>query len=150
MLQLKCCRTYYLQEVRSIDSRIIREENGFFYITETKEKIIPKSEALKQIQNSETIPNEREGIQTNSITENPDSYVLITIVTVKVNCYNFLDIASSIREGKDKLENAKKQLEITVNGLKELDEEWLKFKPFVDQASLIKKKAHFREQRRKK
>ena len=133
-----------------MDSRTIRKENGFFYITETKEKIIPKTEALKKIQNSDSIPNEREGIQINSITETPDSFILKTTVEVKVNCYNFLDIAGSIRQGKDQLENAKKQLEVSVNGLKELDEEWIRFKPFVDQASIMKKKAHFREQRKKK
>ena len=133
-----------------MDSRTIREENGFFYITEIKEKIIPKTEALKEIQKSASIPNEREGMQTNTITETPDSFVLKTIVEVKLDCYNFLDIASSVRQGKDQLENAKKQLEASVNGLKELDEEWERFKPFVDQASIMKKKAHFREQRRKK
>ena len=133
-----------------MDSRTIREENGFFYITEIKEKIIPKTEALKEIQKSASIPNEREGMQTNTITETPDSFVLKTIVEVKLDCYNFLDIASSVRQGKDQLENAKKQLEASVNGLKELDEEWERFKPFVDQASIMKKKAHFRERRRKK
>ena len=133
-----------------MDNRTIRVENGFFYITETKEKIIPKTEALKEIQKSASIPNEREGIQINSITETPDSFVLKTIVEVKLNCYNFLDIAGSVRQGKDQLENARKQLELSVNGLKELDEEWERFKPFVDQASIMKKKAHFREQRKKK
>ena len=105
---------------------------------------------MKEIQKSASIPNEREGIQINSITETPDSFVLKTIVEVKLNCYNFLDIAGSVRQGKDQLENARKQLELSVNGLKELDEEWERFKPFVDQASIMKKKAHFREQRKKK
>jgi len=133
-----------------LDSRTIRKENNFFYITETKEKIIPKTEALKEIQKSASIPKEREGLQTNTITETADSFILKTAVEVKLDCYNFLDIAGSVRQGKDQLENAKKQLEATANNLKELDEEWERFKPFVDQASIMKKKAHFREQRKKK
>ena len=89
-------------------------------------------------------------MQTSTIIENKDVYELIQIVQVKANIYHFLDIMSKIRQNKDQLENTKAQLEKVVEKSKEINDDWERFKPFIDKAALMKKKAQFREQRRKK
>ena len=89
-------------------------------------------------------------MQTTTIVESKDVYELIQVVQVKADVYHFLDIMSKIRQNKDQLENTKAQLEKVVEKSKEINEDWERFKLFIDKAALMKKKAHFREQRMKK
>lgn len=130
--------------------RTIKEENGFFYIKDIIKKNIPKVDKLKKIGEQDVVPNEYEGMQTSTITETADSYELIQVVQVKASCYYFLDVASSLKESMSKLEQMKSQLQNVIDKSKELEEDWAKFKPFVDKAALMKKKAQFMEQRKKK
>ena len=146
-----------LKEVQEIDDRDIREEKGFFYITEVKKKTLSKKISALNINGINTVPNEFEAMTTRRIVDGAETFDIIDNHEIKCTPEFFLQMASQVRATRDQLKEALAKLEEQIQkkeeftrDLADTELEMEKFKPFVDKASLMKKKAQFREQRKPK
>ena len=98
----------------------------------------------------EAVPGEIEGTTTRTIKETEDTFEIHDVLEIKAAPPFFLEIAGQVRAARDELKTKFDKMEDLKKDLQETEDELTKFKPFIDQASLIKKKAAFREQRKRK